>query len=1050
MEFKFAGQKWVRAVSGLDKELISKLNTDDRLICCTYDNRYCYTVIKEENLVNLVSNHNLTIREVIHNYPRRVYFDIDIKENLSKYNIFEIIQNIKVYISRDEINVLGYETPEKKSYHITLSNTYFEDDNDRLKFKEYLIFLKKSYPDIFGSYGTKSDELFDSRVYSVEQFFGCPFQSKPGKAFHNYIKGCPIRDIKNCFVNSYIGESREKLFGNVANNETYQLFLSSVSKVSEPNTKKIVNAEKIALPQLPQEDYNDALQLLKMCPTHNYTTGEDLGHGHRWKVAVFCYWNGITFDNFADWMRNKDSLAVQNVQAPKMIDNDSVERRIQKLKTSWNSSIVKTEQYKITVSSFKKYLGNFYPDLATGEDVDTSKFISSFVLDGKSSKFYDNIGFVEKINMITNDMFDESRVVIFNICMGGGKTTATLKYLKDNDFNSFVWLAPRRTLVLNTSERMRTEFDIKHTNHIEVGNNKKKLKDADHLIICNQSLHHLKENPTYDIVVIDEIETVLNTWMDESTHGNNLKYNFEQFCNIIKNASKIILLDAFVTSKTYNFLKSIGCNIAKDSPGVISTFVSDKTPPKKAMIQNSNSNDGYEKLVNKIAGEIREGKKLYIYYAYKSGKENRDGILELDRRIKKIIQNADKDDAKTSEDKLKILEADTDTYVKSLLYFSQSKENNQLGNVNQKWKDVQYIITTPSITVGVNYEGLDYDKIYLLCAGSSASARDIIQTSMRIRKTKEDIIEMFFFDVNRKDLIQYPSLFNSNDIYKNLLIDVYNEYHADFVDSFNKFCSITNYDYSKVPILSNREKVKRMTFINDLYESGNLIEYSKIPDLDESTKEIYESKVFDRNASLIERLAVDKYYFDNKFDMLIKNDRRVLWNFRGTNFIDKMNSNIIKLICNDNNVDDIASVNFQEAKLNDNTVEEIKKLFSMSSELKRSIRVKKAYHLISKLLNNILGINAVKELRDKKDVSRGCEFTDLFKTLNDVRTKYVLYIKEQESKAFNVEFIDDYVPETNIKSDILDNTNDKYNMFKKLKEQNKSIPNELKTYDLDL
>jgi hypothetical protein len=101
-------------------------------------------------------------------------------------------------------------------------------------------------------------------------------------------------------------------------------------------------------------------------------------------------------------------------------------------------------------------------------------------------------------------------------------------------------------------------------------------------------------------------------------------------------------------------------------------------------------------------------------------------------------------------------------------------------------------------------------------------------------------------------------------------------------------------------------------------------------------------------------------------------------------------------------------------------------------------------------LNNILGINAVKELRDKKDVSRGCEFTDLFKTLNDVRTKYVLYIKEQESKAFNVEFIDDYVPETNIKSDILDNTNDKYNMFKKLKEQNKSIPNELKTYDLDL
>jgi len=1072
--FNVNGLSGWKSGTGIQNYLISKCKDDDdrilEIIRCNNDKQYrCFRIFKEDELLDFIQENNAT-HEIIFKYPRRVYFDVDVKKG-EQFNLFDFLQFLRVYISNDEVNVCGYKTIEAESYHITLSNTYFENDDERLKFKQYLIYLKDKMPEKFGIAG-QSDSLLDTHVYSVTQAFKCIYQSKPGKPQQTIIKGCPIRDIKNTFVNSFIGEKRLPLFCNCGDSSIFKEFEvigNTITKKKLPFNKTIDNKPIVPIIELPiisREEIETAKGLLELCPVYgNY--GSDLGHSHRFRVLNFCFWNGLSFDDFSEWFKtsaieeaykyNRNELNLQfnfydNIQHIEEevikrtevnshnFSNETIDRRLNKLQQSWNN-LNKQEQYKISINSFKKYLGNFYAELATSDDIQTSRFLSSFNIKDKSKSTL----FKLNNNFVDNSIFEEidSKYLLFNICMGGGKTTATLKYLSEHNDKSFVWFAPRTTLVENVSARMTNEYNIKHVSHLRVGTNKKKLTQADKLIICNQSLHYLDEDKKFDIVVIDEIETVLNSWSDSKTHGENMETNFDRFYSLIKSAERVILLDAFITKKTLNFIDNLEHNYSR--PEEITTIYSDKVPPYKKLIQN----DDYSKTIDKMVFDIRQGKKIYIFYAFKTSKTTRDGILDLDYRIKRRIQELDEKDAVTDSEKLKIMKIDTKDYKKSLVYFAESKEKNDLGDVNKKWTESDYIITNTSITVGVNYEGIDYDKIYLLCSGSTGSPRDIIQTSMRIRKTKEDIIELFFFDVLNKDFLEYPSYYSeSSPIFKKLIVDVYAEHHSDFVDSFKKFCDITNYDYSNCPILTNKMNIKKSEFINDLYESNMLIEYSKIPILDESTKELYENRIYERKATLVERLSIDKYYFDNHYYYLKKESRSFLWNFKGRNFIKGMDDIIIKSILKDNNVELLENINLKDFTISSNTLEIIKNKFSTT--IKNTLINKIAI----KAINNILGVNVIDSKRVSNDRANGYIFTDLFNTLNNIYKEHNEYIIEQQKNAdiINKEidatnFIDDIEP--NFKLICFDNDID-YKQFLKYKNDNKPIPKEFKHYDLDL
>ena len=90
------------------------------------------------------------------------------------------------------------------------------------------------------------------------------------------------------------------------------------------------------------------------------------------------------------------------------------------------------------------------------------------------------------------------------------------------------------------------------------------------LLICMNSLHYVARS--YDTVVIDESETVLMKWMgdfmNQKVKTRKLE-NWAKFISLIRSAKRVILLDAFTSTKTLELMQQIspaGSSSASKSP----------------------------------------------------------------------------------------------------------------------------------------------------------------------------------------------------------------------------------------------------------------------------------------------------------------------------------------------------------------------------------------------------------------------------------------------------------------------------------------------------
>ncbi len=217
-----------------------------------------------------------------------------------------------------------------------------------------------------------------------------------------------------------------------------------------------------------------------------------------------------------------------------------------------------------------------------------------------------------KVDTLTQHVFkDDNKFTIINTGMGSGKTAQTISHLKKN--NNFIWVTPIIALAQNTHHRITSEgincCYYKDPTLFKSINDKCKMNAFDNLIICINSLHYL--NKTYNIVVIDEIETLLIKWHNNKTFvtkNNDIKSDcWKVFIDIIKGANKVILLDAFTTTLTTNFINSISGNV----PYRIYELNDKINRRDVKVLQN------YQQLVNGIINESKEGKKLFIFYPYK-------------------------------------------------------------------------------------------------------------------------------------------------------------------------------------------------------------------------------------------------------------------------------------------------------------------------------------------------------------------------------------------------------------------------------------------------
>lgn len=869
--------------------------------------------VSPDKLILLCEKNN-GMYEIISDFPHKVYFDIDKKvdklytddeqqEHMNK--MISIINNI---FPDAKCAVSGSYTDEKVSYHIILQNYMIYNLEDRETMKVIIDYIKKEY-----------DPSFDNAVYSKNRPMKCINQSKPKE---NRIQGILYdENWKNHFITCYF-ENHTLPFPEFENEIQEAIYIAkakapyNVSTLPKYNLKVPKNINWLEL---------EPLDILALLPLDDSFDGL-----YRHRIARFCFYNGISFDIYLNWLK-------------KAFPNLEKNREGQK---KWN--IISTYP-SVSISQMKPILAYYYPDIK--KDIHFRNFTNLFNIDETIEKI--------KIDRLAQEHYNfNKKLTCIHLGMGCGKTAQTIDFLKnklnnkhkneteclsemenfkrfmilpffreqdeDEDetkISSFMWVGHRQSLHQGTYKRIcDAEIDCFDYSKGTSSTKNTLYNEEPSIAICVNSLNYIDENKTYDVIIIDEIESVLESFMGDFMDNKNSI--LKKLCNLIRTAKKIIVLDAFITNKTIEFFRSIDKDITIDilTKDVVMTnniyFKNVKNDEKGSKNNDDDDNDYKMNAITEIITELKKDKKIFMFYPYKKDMAELAETIQVASGKKCIYYNADRGD----------------------------KIKQTLCNVNETWSEYDCVITNTCITCGVNFDLNGYDSCWLFLAGF-IKPRDAIQASARIRYLDSKNINVVFLGkklINPSVYIDDRTSINNevyNTIYKNSLI----EDKAPRRKAFETFCHKSGYKMDKSKLLVNKELVKE---VKEIFEDTNCrIDFMDIPNIDEDESERLKQTIMSHQASLFDKITLRKYYIMNKFNSsILEEEVGVLYENNQMVLFDKLNQylndveehrkfiNIFQQIQDINNWKFIIPSNNEinkqtkhkfEVKLNDTIIEQI-------------------------------------------------------------------------------------------------------------------------------
>ena len=218
------------------------------------------------------------------------------------------------------------------------------------------------------------------------------------------------------------------------------------------------------------------------------------------------------------------------------------------------------------------------------------------------------------------------------------------------------------------------------------------------LVISPESLHKLGSNRHYQIIVIDDCESLFNQ-LNSPTMGANQQENRTIFQQLVNNAGTVFFMDAFLSQRTIDVANDL-CN-GKTMTIYCNTF---KPPPRKMTQLVGKS---ILVLSQKIVELLREGKRIYFVAA--SARSLNKAIDHIKSAIPDLLY---------------------------LHYSSAKKPDYQ--NFLQEWQPVQLVATTTVITVGLDYNIKEeelgaFDHVCVHFSPSGPLVRDLFQAISRLR-----------------------------------------------------------------------------------------------------------------------------------------------------------------------------------------------------------------------------------------------------------------------------------------------------------------------------
>lgn len=722
----------------------AKENDADVIVCKQFENNRMYGYFQNINdFVKIVKQYgNQHLYELIpENKPVNLYYDIEfpiygmpnqelIDDNLSDFVEFTRIVLEEIYgennaFDAEDVCLSGSVKKTnlkniecyKASYHIVVHcQSIFKNNRCLKKFIKHLLFRaqkpkneneKKLTQHFFYEMKGVQYSAIDTAPYGKNQILKFVNQSKIGsKRVQQALDNNPLRE----HLKGFYGELDLIDFydeDKIPNQSTVQKREQKrAKKTSGKSSDADVYSDFIPRETIPRGEVSLNLSYLMR--------SIDWNQNYNVWFAVMCACkntrNPKAFDYFTNWAKNHPSFNMQ--------DN----------KTKWDSIRPRDNGYN---------MGTLYR-LAKmcNPKIEESAFDNVHTLTSGEAKYFNLMNYTEKY--VRPYPINKFNTVICKSPMGSGKTfqigKAIDELLEINPNFRMLVLSPRQTFARSICAELRKKTCADFQCYLDV--KKDKLKNIQFLVCQMESLHKLEG--TYDVLIADEIESCLTQFSSATTMREKLHDVTTRFKHIYQNAEYKILSDAFVSQKTLKLVENLEAHWKP------------KKKPKKHSISKrltiidffqkpdskSNHHDVHRKCgtfnhvcyiineqlpVKRTAKEFREFKGLI---------ENMIHAIKV-QRLKVVLVCASK---RKAEEVASIFRGD----VKCKLYHSGTNNKKDLNNVNEVWKDLDLLIYTSSITVGVNFDILHFDRLYIYSSCMASTVRDVFQSSMRVRHLKRN------------------------------------------------------------------------------------------------------------------------------------------------------------------------------------------------------------------------------------------------------------------------------------------------------------------------
>ena len=289
-------------------------------------------------------------------------------------------------------------------------------------------------------------------------------------------------------------------------------------------------------------------------------------------------------------------------------------------------------------------------------------------------------------------------VVAIQAALGLGKTVMLKKLYEENYKQSnAVFITFRRTF----SAAVNREFpDFVQYNTVSGDIN---LELTNKLIIQVESLHRLKVSIKPDLLILDEIESILSQFT--SNLHKALNASFANFCWLLRNSKKVIIMDGYLSDRSYNILQNI-------RPTKLDDFHFHWNKYKRVQDTEYRITNNHKDWLNVIMESIKIGKKVVI---------NSNNKIEADTLHKQITELY-------PSKSIILYTADTSESIKSL-HFS---------DVNKYWI-VDVLIYSPCLSAGVSFVKKHFDLQFSYMTDQSCDVETCLQMTGRVRNIGDKI-----------------------------------------------------------------------------------------------------------------------------------------------------------------------------------------------------------------------------------------------------------------------------------------------------------------------